>query len=313
MELSDKLQRLQAAEARHAFQLKLADRLRPLTTPTEVTAAACELLGQHLGVSRVVFYEINDVHRTFFTRSDWTAGSQASMAGMTLAMNDFGPDHVGSLLSGQVSANHDVTLDPRTAQYADAFTQLGIRATLAVPLVRSGVLTVVFALHHVVPHHWTDAEIEAVTDVAERTWAAAESARAQAELRAERDKSRHIFDTMTEGFTLIDSDWRITQMNAEGVRLSRRTPLEMIGKNLWEIWPEVIGTELETVYRRVMATRVANTLEQDIKFSDGHTTSLALTAYPMLDGGLAAFFRDVTERNAAAEAVRVSQMRAENA
>ena len=312
-ELSDNLQRLQAADARQAFQLKLADQLRPLTTPEEVTAAACELLGKQLCVSRVVFSEINEANNTFFIRSDWTDGSQPSIAGVTRTLNDFGSEHLDSLRSGQVSANHDVTLDPRTAQHANAYAQLGIRADLAVPLVKSGELTVVFSLNHALPRRWTDVEIDLMKDVAERTWAAVESVRAQAELRAERDKSRHIFDTMTEGFTLIDSDWRITQMNAEGARISRRTKLEMIGKYLWEIWPEVIGTEFETVYRRVMAKRVADTFEQDINFSDGHTASLALTAYPMLDGGLAAFFRDVTGRNAALEAVRVSQMRAENA
>ena len=312
-ELSDNLQRLQAADARQAFQLKLADQLRPLTTPEEVTAAACELLGKQLCVSRVVFSEINEANNTFFIRSDWTDGSQPSIAGVTRTLNDFGSEHLDSLRSGQVSANHDVTLDPRTAQHANAYAQLGIRADLAVPLVKSGELTVVFSLNHALPRRWTDVEIDLMKDVAERTWAAVESVRAQAELRAERDKSRHIFDTMTEGFTLIDSDWRITQMNAEGARISRRTKLEMIGKYLWEIWPEVIGTEFETVYRRVMAKRVADTFEQDINFSDGHTASLAFTAYPMLDGGLAAFFRDVTGRNAALEAVRVSQMRAENA
>ncbi len=127
------------------------------------------------------------------------------MAGITNALNDFGPDHVALLRSGQVSANHDVTLDPRTAEHAEAFFQLGIRADLAVPLVKSGALTVVLALHHPEPHQWTDAEIALVKDVAERTWSAAESVRAQAELRAERDKSQHLFDIMTEGFSVIDS------------------------------------------------------------------------------------------------------------
>lgn len=228
MELRSNLQRLQAAEARHAFQLTIADRLRPITTPEEVTAAARELLGKPLGVSRVVFSEINDANNTFLIRSDWTDGSL-------------------------------------------------------------------------------------VKDLAERTWSSAESLRAQAELRAERDKGQHIFDTMTEGFTVIDSDWRIRQMNAAGLRIGRRTKREVVGKSLWDIWPEVIGTELETVYRRVMAMRVADTSEQEINFSDGHTASLAIAAYPMLDGGLAAFLRDVTDRNAAIQAVRVSQMRAENA
>ena len=311
--LNSNLQRLQAAEARHAFQLTLADRLRPLTTPEAVTAAACELLGKHLRVSRVVFCEIDDAVGTFFTRSDWTDGSQPSMAGQTRALIDFGSDHVDALRAGQVSANPDVTLDPRTAQHADAFAALGIRADLAVPLVKAGALTVVLALHHPVPHHWTDAEIAAVKDVAERTWAAVESVRAQAELRAERDKSQHIFDTMTEGFAVMDSDWRMTQINAEGLRIGRRTKLEVVGKNHWKIWPEVIGTEVETVFRRVMAMRVTDTFEQEINFSDGYKASLAITAYPVLDGGLAVFFRDVTERNTAVEAERVSQVRTENA
>ena len=252
LELSDNLLRLHAADARHAFQLTLADRLRPLTTAEEVTAAACELLGRHLGVSRVVFCEIDDSKGTFFTRSDWTRGPLASMAGVTHALNDFGPDHVDSLRSGQVSVNHDVMLDPRTAGHAEAFAQLGIRADLAVPLVRSGVLAVVLALHHPVPHHWTDVEIAVVKDVAERTWSAVETTRAQAELRAERDQSQHIFDSMTEGFAMIDGDWRMTQMNAEGLRIGRRTKLEVVGKNLWEIWPEVRGTEFEMIYRRAM-------------------------------------------------------------
>ena len=312
-ELSDNLQRLQAADARQAFQLTLADRLRPLTTPEEVTAAACELLGRQLGVSRVVFSEINEANNTFFIRSDWTDGSQPSIAGATRTLDDFGPEHLDTLRSGQVSANHDVTLDPRTAQHAAAYTQLGIRADLAVPLVKSGTLTVVFSLNHALPRRWTDTEIDLMKDVAERTWAAAESARAQAELRAERDQSQYIFDTMSEGFSVVESDWRVAQINAVGLRISRRSRLQVVGRNLWDVWPELKGTDLETVHQRVMATRVSESVQQELHFSDGHIASVVLMFSPLLNGGLAIFFRDVTEHNAALEAVRVSQMRAENA
>ena len=311
--LSSNLQRLQAAEARQAFQLALADRLRPLTTPEEITAAACELLGKHLGVSRVVFSEINDANNTFFIRSDWTDGLLPSIAGVTRTLSDFGPEHLDALRAGQVSANHDVALDPRTAQHAAAYTQLGIRADLAVPLVKSGALTVVFSLNHALPRRWTDAEIDLVKDVAERTWAAAESVRAQAELRAERDQSQYIFDTMSEGFAVVDSDWRVMQINAVGLRISRRSRLQVVGRNHWDIWPELKGTEFETVYRRVMAMRVSESVQQELHFGDGHIASVVVMISPLLDGGLAVFFRDVTEHNAALEAVRVSQMRAENA
>ena len=312
-DLNQHVLRLQVADARNAFQLTLADRLRPLATPEEVTAAACDLLGTYLGVSRVVFCEIDNAKGTFFTRSDWRPDSGASMAGTTSTLNDFGPEHVAALRSGQVLANPDVTLDPRTAGHADAFAKLGIRADLAVPLIKSGELTVVLALHHSVPHDWTDEEVAVVKDVTERTWSAVETIRAQAELRAERDQSQHIFDTITEGFSVLDSDWRITQMNAEGLRIGLRTKPQVVGEILWEIWPELIGTEFEIVYRRVMVTRIAKTFEQEVNFSDGRTPSLAIAVYPMPDGGLAAFVRDVTDRNAVIEALRVSQIRAESA
>lgn len=281
LELSNSLQPLQAAEARQAFQLALADRLRPLTTPEEVTAAACELLGKQLGVSRVVFSEINEANNTFFIRNDWTDGSQPSIAGLTRTLNDFGAEHIDSLRSGQVCVNHDVSLDARTTQHAAAFAELGIRADLAVPLVKSGALAVVFSLNHALPRRWTDAEIDLVKDVAERTWAAAENVRAQAELRVERDQSKYIFDTMSEGFAVINSDWGVAQINAVGLHIGRRSRLQVVGRKLWDVWPELKGTEFETVYQRVMAMRVSENVQQELHFVDGHIASVVLMITPL--------------------------------
>jgi PAS domain S-box-containing protein len=311
--LRDNLQLLQESDARHAFQLMLSDRLRPIASAEEVTAAACELLGEHLGVSRVVFCEVNESLGTFFVRSEWSQDRQSDMAGVTSAMNEFGPDHVTQLRAGHISVNNDVTLDPRTADHAEGFVKRGIRADLAVPLVKSGALTVVLALHHPAPHQWTEAEIAVVKDTAERTWSAAESVRAQAELRDNRDQSQHLFDTMTEGFSVIDSEWRITQINEEGLRIGGRTKQEVLGHIMWDIWPEVIGTNLDRVYRRVMDTRVQESFEQKIQLSNAHKVSLAITVYPMLSKGIAAFVRDITERIEANEALLISHSRAENA
>ena len=311
--LNENLQLLQESDARHAFQLELSDRLRRMDSTEEMVAAACRLLGEYLGVSRAIFCEINDALGTFFVRSEWSRDSHSTLAGTTSTLNDFGPDHVAMLRTGQISANHDVALDPRTAGHADAFISRGVRADLAVPLVKLGALTVILALHHPEPRRWTPAEIALVRDTAERTWSAAESVRAQSELRAERDQSQHLFDTMTEGFFVIDSDWRITQINEEGLRIGRRTRPEVIGHKLWEVWPEVVDTELDRVYRRVMATRGQETFQQKIHFSDDHNLSLAITVYPMLGQGIAMFVRDITERDEANEALVVSHSRAENA
>ena len=62
-----------------------------------------------------------------------------------------------------------------------------------------------------------------------------------------------------------------------------------------------------------MTLRVPECVLQEINFCDGHIATLVMMVSALLNGGLAVFFRDDSERMAANEVLRVSQMRAENA
>jgi hypothetical protein len=60
-DISDRKQaeeRSQHAAALDAFRVSLADALRPLADPVEVQATASRVLGEYLGVNRVVYSEI---------------------------------------------------------------------------------------------------------------------------------------------------------------------------------------------------------------------------------------------------------------
>ena len=306
-------EKARAAADQQAFQLQLADRLRSVDTSEEVAAAACKLLGERLGIWRVIFCEIDDAHGTFFIRSEWARGTFFNVAGKTNRLDDFGPENIAALRAGNVVVHNDIAIDARTTAHRQAYEGFGIRANLAIPLVKSGALRVVLGLHHVEPHDWSPADIVVVTDVAERTWAAVESARAHAELRAERDQSQYILDGMSEGFALIDRDWRMTQMNRAGLHAGHRLLEDVIGHTIWEAWPEVVGTDIEAMYRRVMATRVEENMESQLTFSDGHASSLEIVMYPALAGGVAVFFRGVSDRKRASEALDTSRLRAEYA
>ncbi|WP_250482391.1 GAF domain-containing protein [Caballeronia sp. GACF5] len=76
------------------------------------------------------------------------------------------------------------------------------------PLVKPGRLIAFLGLHRADRYHWSELDIRFARDMAERTWSAVEAARAQAE-RAERDCSRYIFDTIAEGFMLMDRHWKV--------------------------------------------------------------------------------------------------------
>ncbi|MEP1213442.1 MAG: EAL domain-containing protein [Marinobacter sp.] len=303
-ELADTLKRQKAIERRKSFRLKLTDRLRSLVDPDEITAAATTLLGHFLGVTRVFYGDVSKSGEIVTVRPGWTRPGAVSMVGEELPLEEFGPVVADQIRAGEVFVLGDVSADERSADYAGAYLERDIKAVLAVPVMKAGSLRVLLGLHDSEVHHWTAEEVALAEDVVDRTWAAVESARAQAELRRERDYSRYILNSMTEGFAAISVDWTMTHFNAEAERISQLRAADVVGRNHWEIWPEQRGTEVEELYVRVRETGKPAILEFSLGTPDGNQGWLEIRAYPALDGGLAVFFRDITERKRADEEIR---------
>ena len=126
-----------------------------------------------------------------------------------------------------------------------------------------------------------------------------------------------IVDGMSEAFLSLDATWHITYANPEACRLSGIPRAALLGRAYWELWPDVVGTEIERQYRRVAAERIT------VRFEHRHEDTgawHAVHAHPAEDGGVAVFYRDVTsERRAMAErerllaAERVARVEAERA
>lgn len=133
--------------------------------------------------------------------------------------------------------------------------------------------------------------------------------RIEGDLRFERDRSRAVFDTMAEGFGMLDRNWTVMYMNAEGLRIGDRSGEQVIGHNHWDLWPEYAGSELEDVYRRVMKMRQSETIEFQHTYADGTIAWLEVRVYPGIDGGLSIFFRDVTSRKEGEERLRDADRR----
>jgi PAS domain S-box-containing protein len=283
-------------QCKENFLLTLADKLRPLSTPESIIAAATEMVGSYLGLSRALFAEVNRESETFSVRQDWVRDGKPSAVGLSKKLNDFGPIMVDSLRAGQTVTSDDVMSDPRCRDFAQAYINMGIRAYLSVPLVKKGNFEFMLCLHKKDPYRWTDHDRQVALEMAERTWAAVESARAQAELSIVRDQSHYVFNTMTEGFGIVDADWTIIQMNAEGLRIKGMKSEEVIGHNHWEVFPELAGTELASTYERVKTTRVAEICEVFHTGRNGEQIWMEVRTYPARDGGLAFFFRNISIR-----------------
>ncbi len=296
-------------EARAAFELRVSDALRPLDSAEDVIATASELLGGQLDVSRVLYAEMDHERGTFVVPRYWAHSGAADLSRDWFRLDDFGREIGDALRAGTVVRVEDARCDPRTSAFANAYAADGIRALMVVPLVKSGRLIACLGVDSSTPRRWSGQDVHLAREVAERTWAAARMARAQADLREERDRSRYIFDTIAEGFALFDRDWTVLQLNAEGERITRMRAEDVIGRNHWDLFPAAAETAAGRMYFEVMRTRQPGCAEYCASFPDGEQVWTETRAYPTQDGGIASFFRDITDRRRAEERLKEADRR----
>lgn len=115
---------------------------------------------------------------------------------------------------------------------------------------------------------------------------------ARAALQESARKVSNILENTSDGFFALDHAWKFSYLNPEAEILLGRTREQLLGTELWQQFPELLGTVFEENYRGVMKNHVANEFEaSDVpgkKWFEVH-------AYPS-DGGMSVFIRDITER-----------------
>jgi PAS domain S-box-containing protein len=118
-----------------------------------------------------------------------------------------------------------------------------------------------------------------------------------------------LLDSITEGFVAYDTEWRFIYVNRSAAAYFGEflgTPAAtLLGKNLWESFPMVVGTPVEEHYRRAAAGQVVVDFEVLSQFS---RRCLAFRAMPS-PAGLTVFFRDITEQKRTSEALQASEVR----
>jgi PAS domain S-box-containing protein len=130
-----------------------------------------------------------------------------------------------------------------------------------------------------------------------------ERRRAMRELRESQARVETILESITDAFVAVDRDWRYTYVNdralarmreRKGPALARE---DVIGRVMWEMFPEAVDTELERRYRQSMRERRAVAFEAYFAYTGEW---IEAHAYPS-DSGLAIYYRDVSARRTVEE------------
>ncbi|MCC5810415.1 MAG: PAS domain S-box protein [Ectothiorhodospiraceae bacterium] len=112
-------------------------------------------------------------------------------------------------------------------------------------------------------------------------------------------------ESITDAFFTLDRDWRVTFMNGEAERLLGCSRRNLLGRVMWEEYPDAEDSIFGRSYRRALTENVTVAFEA---YYGPIERWLSVSAYPS-DEGLAIYFRDITERRRAREALQISEER----
>lgn len=112
-----------------------------------------------------------------------------------------------------------------------------------------------------------------------------------------------ILESISDAFYAVDKAWRFTYVNRRAEQLWRRRRETLIGKRIWDEFPNGPATEAYARLHEALDTQTPAQFETHSAFLDSW---VEVNVYPS-EGGLSVYFRDVTEQHRArrnAEAAR---------
>jgi PAS domain S-box-containing protein len=112
-----------------------------------------------------------------------------------------------------------------------------------------------------------------------------------------------ILERITDAFVALDREWRFIYVNRMAEKAIGLPREELLGRNMWELFPDLAGTQFEAEYRGAVSEgRVRHFQEYYRRLDAWFEKHL----YPSEDG-LTVFFRDVTERRRTEAELRESE------
>jgi signal transduction histidine kinase len=101
-----------------------------------------------------------------------------------------------------------------------------------------------------------------------------------------------IVESITEGFAVLDKEWRLRYINKHQLLPPEKTQNDLLDKNIWEVLPEAVGSFMYHEFHRAMAERVPVHFETPTTFDNSW---YEITIYPFEDG-ICCFIRDITDK-----------------
>jgi len=300
---------LRERERNQAAILAWTDSIRHDRKPRSILAKTMALVGREMAVTRANYAEAMHGGTSLTVVDDWVDGAD-SVIGQTFPLSALGTAVVAEHLAGvpfRTTDTHDDTrFDPATLALYDA---VGARAFVSVPLVKDGVLIAVLSVQSDRPRHWSDAEVQFLREIAERTWAVLEHARSEERLAESEALLAGFLENAPIAMHLKDSAGRFLRLNQETASILGTSVEEAIGRTLGDFLGDDIATQIDALDAQAL-TSGTHSAEFEVPYRD-RLSSLLSVHFPvqLADGEarVGGFTIDLTDRKRAEAALARSR------
>ncbi|MEO5492851.1 MAG: PAS domain S-box protein [Sphingomonas sp.] len=299
-------------EALFEFLDRLGQEAAQSSDAEEVMAITTKLTAEHLALSNCAYADMDDDEDGFTIRGNWHAPGSPSIVGH-YSLADFGTLAVHELKAGRPLIIND-NLKEIEPHEAKTFQDIGIAATICMPLIQDGKLRALMAIHDKAPHYWSDYELKVIREVTDRSWAHVQRVRAQSELRASTERFRAAVRATRGVLWTNDSQGRMTGEQPAWAALTGQSPAEYQGHG-WAkaVHPDDAQPTLDA-WTRAVERQETFIFQHRIRRADGEWRLYSIRAVPVTGSSgevleWVGVHTDITEERASEQALRESEAR----
>lgn len=117
----------------------------------------------------------------------------------------------------------------------------------------------------------------------------------QEEVNLKASELNYVFERIADAFIALDNDWNYTYLNKAALAHHGVTEAEIIGKNIWEIYPHVVSEPIYEVLQLAKSTQTPQRCELYYSFEDKWYADLI---YPS-ENGISIYYHDITGKKKA--------------
>ncbi|CAD5277149.1 MULTISPECIES: PAS domain S-box protein [unclassified Imperialibacter] len=186
----------------------------------------------------------------------------------------------------------DIAQDPLWVNYRDIALANGLKACWSTPILdQTAKVLATFAIYYTEPRLPLPDDLAMIAQMANHVKIVLINHYREMTLKETEEKYSATLERITDGFVALDKNFCYTFVNKKAAVLSNSTLGEMIGKNIWELFPGVIGTAFHNTYNQSVEEQKQISFEQ---YYPAFDIWMIIDFYPS-SNGMSMYIKDITD------------------